>query len=223
MDVRPSSGRSWLKIAVLAGALAAGAGIGIGVAIARDSGSGPPAAAASADLGTTWPAGARRAPEFTLRDQHGQPISLRSLRGHTVILAFIDPVCRNFCPLEAKILNDTVAKLPAASRPTIVAVSVNPWNQTPADLRLDASEWHLVPEWRWALGSYRELSRVWQRYAIGVRVSTKTLAGVTVHEVEHTEAAYVIDGNGFERGLFLYPYHAQSVVDVVRGLTGSAT
>ena len=70
-----------------------------------------------------------------------------------MILSFIDPVCRNLCPLEAKVLNDAVAKLPASSRPAIVAVSVNPWNQTAADLRLDREKWKLSPEWRWALGT----------------------------------------------------------------------
>ena len=101
----------------------------------------------------------------------------------------------------------------------IVAVSVNPWNQTPSDLRQDAQKWHLTPEWRWALGSYAALSKVWQRYAIGVQVHTKTLAGVTVHTVDHTEAAYVIDPSGYERALFLYPYRSEDVVNAVRRVT----
>ena len=171
------------------------------------------------DPGTTFAAGMRRAPDFSLRDQAGRPISLRSLRGRPVVLAFIDPVCRNLCPLEAKTLNGVPAALPAASRPVIVAVSVNPWNQTAADLRLDREKWHLVPEWRWALGSYAALSRVWAQYAIGVQVHTKTLAGVTVHTVDHTEAAYVIDPQGYERALFLYPYRSGDVVNAVRRVT----
>ena len=215
---------SWVKIGVVAAALAAGVGVGIGVAIAQDSGSGAPAVAtAPVDPGATWPAGARRAPDFALRDQAGRPISLRSLRGRTVIMAFIDPVCRNLCPLEAKVLNDTVAQLPAAARPVIVAVSVNPWGQAPVNLRLDAEKWRLVPQWRWALGSYTALARVWRQYAIGVRVRTKTLGGVTVHQVDHTEAAYVIDASGYQRALFLYPYRPTDVVAAVRRLGGASS
>ena len=66
---------------------------------------------------------------------------------------------------------------------------------------------------------FAELSRVWQRYAIGVRARTKTVGGVTVHEVDHTEAAYVIDAAGYERSLFLYPYRSEDVVSAVRRLS----
>lgn len=208
-----------MKIAVVAGAVVIGAGVGIGVAIAEGSGGSSPKLEAQPDPGVTFAPGTRPAPGFTLRDQAGRPLSLRSLRGRTVILSFIDPVCRNLCPLEAKVLNGTVAALPAASRPTIVAVSVNPWNQTAADLRLDREKWRLGPEWRWALGNYADLSRVWRQYAIGVRLRTKTVGGVTVREVDHTEAAYVIDADGYERSLFIYPYRSKDVVGVVRRLS----
>jgi protein SCO1/2 len=205
-----------LKIALVAAAVVVGAGVGIGVAVALGSDDGSTARAAPGDTGTFWAAGARRAPDFALRDQAGRAISLRSLRGRPVVIAFIDPVCRNHCPFEARILNDVTRRLPAGSRPAVVAVSVNPWGQTPADLRQDAQRWHLVPQWRWALGSYAALSNVWQRYAIGVQVRTKNLAGVTVHEVDHTEAAYVVDPEGWQRALFLYPYRAQDVAAAVR-------
>jgi cytochrome oxidase Cu insertion factor (SCO1/SenC/PrrC family) len=216
----PSNRFPWLKAALVGGALVVGAGVGIGVAIAQGSGSSATnLRAAPNDPGITWPAGARRAPDFRLRDQSSASISLRSLRGRTVILAFIDPLCRNLCPLEAKVLNDVPARLPDAVRPVIVAVSVNPWGQAPSHLHLDAVKWRLAPAWRWALGGYAPLARVWKQYAIGVQVHTKTLAGVTVHTVDHTEAAYVIDPAGYERALFVFPYRADDVVSAVRRLT----
>jgi cytochrome oxidase Cu insertion factor (SCO1/SenC/PrrC family) len=225
VSASPSSNRfPWLKVALLAGALVIGAGVGIGVAIAnRSGGSRNVMATAPADPGITWPAGARRAPDFTLKDGAGRTISMRSLRGRAVILTFIDPVCRNLCPLEAKVLNDVPAQFPAPSRPAIVAVSVNPWGQAPSNLRLDAVRWKLVPEWRWALGPYASLAQVWQRYAIGVQVQTKTLAGVTVHEITHTEAAYVIDPAGYERALFVFPYRSADVVGALRRVTAASS
>jgi cytochrome oxidase Cu insertion factor (SCO1/SenC/PrrC family) len=221
VGVEPSSKRvSWLKVALVAAAVVVGVGVGIGVAVAQGSGDGKKTALGpGADPGTTFPAGSRRAPDFSLRDGAGRPISLRSLRGRPVVIAFIDPVCRNLCPLEAKILSDVPRALSGASRPAIVAVSVNPWNQSGPDLRRDAVHWHLPPEWRWALGSYTALSKVWEQYAIGVQVHTKKLAGVTVHTVDHTEAAYVIDPSGYERALFLYPYRSADVVSAVRRVT----
>ena len=101
----------------------------------------------------------------------------------------------------------------------IVAVSVNPWNQTPPTCGRTREKWHLGPEWRWALGRFPALSRVWDSYAIGVQVHTKTLAGVTVRTVDHTEAAYVVDPSGYERALFLYPYRSEDVVSAVRRVT----
>ena len=159
----------------------------------------------------SWPAGARRAPDFRLLDQFGRAVSLSSLRGRPVIVTFIDPLCRNYCPLEAKQLNELVRGLPAAKRPAIVAVSVNVYGNARANLLQDVAKWRLVPEWRWAVGGNRRLASVWRRYQIGVLVTTKRVAGVTVHEVSHTEAAYLIDGRGYERALFLWPFQAQDV------------
>jgi cytochrome oxidase Cu insertion factor (SCO1/SenC/PrrC family) len=216
----PGPSRTWLKPALIAIAAVVGAGIGVGIAIARGSPSGHSSpAAAPSDPGISWPAGVRPAPNFVLRGENGAPVDLRSFRGRPVIVAFIDPVCRNLCPLEAKVLNDVPAAFPAASRPAIVAVSVNPWNQSTSDLRLDAQKWHLTPGWRWALGGHAQLASVWKRYAIGVQVHTKTLAGVTVHEVDHTEAAYVIDPAGDERAVFVFPYRTEDVVRTLRLLT----
>src|SRR6185312_12471446 len=72
---------------------------------------------------STWGAGDRRAPDFLLRDQDGRPVSVAANRGHPVIVTFIDPLCRNFCPLEAQVLNQMERQIPAARRPVILAVS----------------------------------------------------------------------------------------------------
>ncbi len=174
-----------------------------------------PAAAKSTEVtgGATpppvsWGPGKRRAPGFSLIDQHGRPVSLNADRGRPVIVTFIDPLCRNFCPLEAKQLNELVRGLPAAHRPAIVAVSVNVYGNARKNLLEDVARWRLVPQWRWAVGRPGQLASVWRRYQIGVLVTTKRIAGVTVHEISHTEAAYVIDGRGYERALFLWPFRS---------------
>lgn len=159
----------------------------------------------------SWPAGRRPAPDFRLADQYGRPVSLGALRGRPVLVTFIDPLCRNFCPLEAEQLNELVRALPTAQRPAIVAVSVNVYGNARMNLLQDVAKWRLVPEWRWAVGGRRQLASVWRRYQIGVEVATKRIAGVTVHEVSHTEAAYLIDSRGYERALFLWPFQAGDV------------
>jgi protein SCO1 len=169
----------------------------------------------------SWAAGARRAPDFRLVDQGGRPVSLAAYRGRPVIVTFIDPLCRNFCPLEAKQLNELVRSLPPRSRPGIVAVSVNVYGNARRNLLQDVARWRLVPQWRWAVGSGGKLASVWRRYRVGVLVATRRIAGVRVHEISHTEAAYVIDARGYERALFMWPFRAGDVLATLRRLASS--
>jgi cytochrome oxidase Cu insertion factor (SCO1/SenC/PrrC family) len=175
--------------------------------------------------GATWPAGARPAPDFRLTDQDGKPVSISAFRGRPVIVTFIDPLCRTYCPLEGRRLNGVVRAFPRATRPVIVAVSTNvePVANARANLNTVAQKWGLVPEWRWAVGNEAQLAPVWKRYHVGVLATTKVVAGVTVRDVAHTEAAYVIDANGYERALFLWPYTADSVARTLRSLTPSTS
>jgi len=193
-----------------------------GVTFALLRGSRAPAAiqhpAAPLTAIATWPAGTRRAPSFRLTDQHGAPVSLASLRGRTAIITFIDPVCRNLCPLEAKVLTVAARRLPAGDRPAIVSVSVNPWANTAANFRQDATHWQLGPGWRWAIGTEAQLTAVWRRYGIGVRFVKKVVTGIAVRSIVHTEGSYVVDRNGFERALFLYPFTASDVEQTLRRL-----
>ncbi len=139
-----------------------------------------------------------------------------------MIVTFIDPLCRNFCPLEAKVLNDVVAKLPAAQRPAIVAVSVNLWGNAHRYLVQDVHKWRLTPEWRWGVGSSRQLESVWKAYQIDVFDQPKTIAGVTVHQITHTEGAFIVDPSGHQRALYLWPFRAVDVTHTLRQLAASS-
>ncbi|HET8894056.1 MAG TPA: SCO family protein [Gaiellaceae bacterium] len=191
---------------VLASGIGAGAGIGAAVYLARGS----TTAVEPSRPAATWAANERRAPDFRLVDQNGQPVSLAALRGRPAILTFIDPVCRDLCPLEARVLARVHDDL-GASAPSLVAVSVNPPADNPSNFAKDAAVWGLPASWRWATGAPAALARVWQAYHVGVQTARKTIAGVSVRTVAHTEAAYVIDADGFERALFIYPYVAADV------------
>jgi len=167
----------------------------------------------------SWAAGAKLAPAFTLTDQSGKPVSLTAYRGRPVIVTFIDPLCRNFCPLEAKVLNDVESRLPAAQRPAIVAVSVNLWANKRSYLLQDVRKWQLTPEWRWGVGDEQRLSKVWSAYQITVLAQTRKIAGVTVHEITHTEGAFIVDPTGHQRALFLWPFRAVDVMRTLRQLS----
>jgi protein SCO1/2 len=168
---------------------------------------------AATEAAATWAPGRKRAPDFALRDEKGRPLTLASLRGRPVLITFIDPLCRDFCPLEAQRLGDAVRR--ADPKPVVVAVSVNTAGNTPATFAVDRQKWNLPPQWRWAAGSDGALAQAWKRYGITVLVTKKRVAGVDVQQVAHTEAAYLVDADGWQRALFLWPYSAAAVTDAL--------
>ena len=127
-----SGRRTGLRAAGLVIVVAIVAGVGAGVAIqALNSGGGsssahdnPPGLHGQA----TWNPGERPAPDFLLPDQNGRPVSLGSLHGRTVILAFFSSRCRRACAPEVRSLRTALLLLPrplglrwsslAATRPT---------------------------------------------------------------------------------------------------------
>jgi cytochrome oxidase Cu insertion factor (SCO1/SenC/PrrC family) len=208
----PRGSRRWLLLTAL---LLLGVAVGSLIALLRVSsgrtrGKTEPLATPTAPP-VRWASGKRPAPGFHLVDQSGRMVSPGAYRGRAVIVTFIDPLCHNFCPLEAKQLNALAHSLPRSSRPVILAVSVNLKGDSRATLLHDAKKWRLTPEWHWAVGSPKQLARVWRGYHVGVQVVTKKIAGITVREVNHTEAAYIVDARGYERALFLWPFQAQDV------------
>lgn len=180
------------------------------------SASGPTAPAE--DAGSAWLRIHSRAPSFELADQHGRPVSPQQYRGRPVIVTFIDPLCRELCPLAAQVLNKVDRQLPPARRPAVIAVSVNVYADTRADLLEDVGRWSLTPEWHWAVGTPAQLEAVWLHYYVQVTVTTKRIAGTTVHYLTHSEIAYVLDGNGEERALFTWPYTARQVEAALKTL-----
>lgn len=153
--------------------------------------------------GITWSAGEKRAPAIELRAADGSPFSLASLRGHRVIVTFVDPHCTTFCPRESIVLDQAIRALPPAQRPDVVAVSVDPTVQSEQVLVKEARRFRWAPQWRWAIGSKAQLAAVWKRYGITVLP--------TPDDITHTEAAYVLDARGYQRSLLLWPFKATAV------------
>lgn len=169
----------------------------------------------------TWAAGAKRAPDFSLTDQSGRSVSIARFRGRPVIVTFIDPLCRNLCPLEAKVIASVEASLPTSDRPAVVAVSVDQWGDARRHLLEDEVKWKLASDWHWAVGKPTALRRVWRAYQVAVLDSKKTVAGVTVHNISHTEGVFLLDRRGYQRALYLFPFEATDVARTVRQLAGA--
>ncbi len=133
------------------------------------------------------------APAFSLVDQSGKPVSLAGLRGKTVALTFLDPVCTSDCPLIAQSFHRADRMLGAqASQVEFVAIVANPiYRSVPTVDAFDRQEGlQDVRNWLYLTGSLQELTRAWNAYGIEVDISP---AGAMV---AHSETAFVIDARG---------------------------
>jgi len=136
------------------------------------------------------------APAFRLLDQAGRPVSLSGLRGRTVALTFLDPVCTSDCPLIAQAFRGANALLGADSaRVVFVAVVANPVYRTTAlTSAFDRQEGlEHMRNWLFLTGSLPALEHVWDQYGIEADILP---AGAMV---AHSDLAYLIDGRGHTR------------------------
>jgi cytochrome oxidase Cu insertion factor (SCO1/SenC/PrrC family) len=136
------------------------------------------------------------APAFSLVNQRGVSVSLSSLRGHTVALTFLDPVCTSDCPLIAQEFRQTDERLGADNAHVdFVAIVANPIYRSIAFTNaFDRQEGlsHLG-NWLYLTGSVAELRQVWSSY--GVLVETAGAGAM----IAHSDLAFVIDAQGNER------------------------
>jgi cytochrome c biogenesis protein CcmG/thiol:disulfide interchange protein DsbE len=166
------------------------AALGIFV-LAASGGSSPLRASGAAfapdlDPGTKLPG---VAPAFTLTDQFGARVSLRSFRGRVVILAFNDSECTTVCPLTTTAMVTAKRLLgPAGSRVALLGIDANPTATSIADVRAYSEVHGMTRAWRFLTGSSAQLRRVWKAYHIEVAIQHG--------QIDHTPALFVIDPAG---------------------------
>lgn len=138
----------------------------------------------------------RPAPNFTLTDEAGHPVSLRSFRGKVVILAFNDSQCTTICPLTTSAMVQARRALgPAASSVVLLGVDANPNAISVHDV-LSYTQLHgLLGQWHFLTGTLSELRRVWKAYGIAVQIARG--------QIDHTPALFMIDPRGRLRRLYL--------------------
>ncbi|HEY5317677.1 MAG TPA: redoxin domain-containing protein [Solirubrobacteraceae bacterium] len=137
-----------------------------------------------------------QAADFTLTDQFGQRVSLRSFRGRVVILAFNDSECTTVCPLTTTAMVDAKEMLGAAgSRVALLGIDANPSATSVKDVRAYSSVHGMLHQWQFLTASFPELKRVWNAYGIAVQI----IRG----QIDHTPALFVISPQGKLAKLYL--------------------
>jgi protein SCO1/2 len=163
-------------------AAAAVTGVWIAAAQRADDATGP----SSAFAGALRPPEAR-APDFRLRDQDGKPVSMAQYRGRTVVMTFVYSTCEDTCPGQVQSIRGALDKL--GRDVPVLAVSVDPRNDTRARARRFLLEQHVTGRVRFVLGSERELEPVWRGYGIAPQRG----------ELDHSAYVVVVDGDGRQR------------------------
>ena len=137
-------------------------------------------------------AGASRPPDmpradFGVRDERGRMLRLSEMRGKPVVVTFLYTTCKDTCPLTADqiriALDDVGHDVP------VVAVSVDPKNDTAQRARAFLLDHGLQGRMRWALGSPAQLQRLWKAYAIEPQSE----------DSEHTASTILLDRRGVQR------------------------
>src|SRR6266576_7115256 len=148
------------------------------------------------------------APDFKLTDQFGHSVTLSSLRGHEIVLAFIDSRCKTLCPLTAQIMYDAKAQLgsSASSRVDLVAVNANPTATSIPEVQAWSINHGMLHQWLFLTGTAQQLQSVYHVYNVYVQVSSN-------ESVEHDPIMFIIDPQGHER-LYFETLESNSQSDV---------
>jgi protein SCO1/2 len=136
--------------------------------------------------GAVRPAGIPPA-EFGLRDERGRVVRLRDLRGRPAVVTFLYTTCRDTCPLTTQQIRAALDDL--GEDAPVIAVSVDPANDTPRRARAFDVKQQMVGRMRWVLGTSTQLQRIWRAYGVAPQTA----------DAEHSASTVVIDGRGRQR------------------------
>ena len=137
------------------------------------------------------------APDFHLKDQFGNPISLTQFKGMPVVLTFLYTHCPDVCPLTAEKLRVSMQNLGGdAQHVVVLAVSMDPKGDTAAAAQNFSRAHKLGNYFHFLIGAHDELAPVWASYSVDAQAATSS------GTVSHSSAIYVIDKEGRERVLF---------------------
>jgi protein SCO1 len=166
--------------------------------------------------------GASPAPGFHLIDQNHQAISLAQFRGMPVIVTFFYTHCTTSCPLIANKIHTALVQLgPAAQHVAILAISVDPSGDTPANA-ITFSQVHQLQGyhyWHYLLGTRQELTPIWAAYDVaGIPPGA---AVMSQSAMQHSAVVYIIDQRGRERVLLDSDFSSTQLVEDIHLLQTS--
>ncbi len=133
--------------------------------------------------GSTLPA-AVPTPNFILIDESGAKVTLDALKGSPSILTFLYTSCKDICPVTAQQIRGAMDK--TGHDVPVLAITVDPKNDTPAAVKRWLTDQHLSGRIHWGLGSEARLQPVWRDYGVAPQTSRS----------DHSAYVFILDRNG---------------------------
>ncbi len=199
-----SARRRWIVPVIMGVLVLAALAFAILATNESDSGSGSTAGPGATDTSTTAPlsrggfAGAELpqpvpAPPIALTDQYGRAVSLASMRGEPVVVAFLYAHCGAPCMLIAQQIRGALDELhePAG----VLIVSADPARDSPAAVRSFLAATSLSGRVYYLTGSPAALAGVWRSYKVKPAAAGK--AAFASHLT-----VFLIDAEGRQRVLY---------------------
>jgi protein SCO1/2 len=160
--------------------------LGATVLAARSGGDDEAVTSGTAFEGAVMPKGVP-APDFELKNQDGDTVSMRELRGRPVIVTFLYSTCRDTCPVTAQTirgaLDDLGHDVPA------IAIAVDPPRDTPDSARAFLNKQRATGRIDFVLGTRAQLQPLWRGFAIRPQSITQ----------EHQARITLVDARGYQR------------------------
>jgi len=152
-----------------------------------------------------------RAADFRLHDQNGRVATMRQYRGQLAIVTFMYSTCKDTCPLTAQQIRGALDEL--GHDVPVLAISVDPASDTPANVRRFLAEQQMTRRMRYLTGTHAQLAPVWRAY--GIQPETA--------ESEHTASTVIDDGAGRQRvGYLTEQLTPEGLAADLRALSGGA-
>jgi protein SCO1/2 len=160
--------------------------LGAAVLAATRAGDEGPVGGAPEFEGAVMPEGLR-APDFELRDQDGERVSMRGLRGRPVLVTFLYTTCEDACPAQAQVVRGALDEL--GHDVPALAIAVDPPRDTPQRAKAFLSEQRALGRLDFVLGSRDQLRPLWKGFAIQPQSVTQ----------EHQARYTLVDSRGYQR------------------------
>ncbi|MCP5470954.1 MAG: SCO family protein [Sinobacteraceae bacterium] len=158
----------------------------------------------------TWLPGGRPLPPLDLLDQDGRPFDGTAFTGRWTLVFFGFTSCPDICPTTMVTLADVVRRLadqPAAERPAVLLISVDPERDSPARLRNYVQAFN--PAFQAATGTEEGVAAASRAFGVAYMRVPQPDGG---YSMDHSSSVLLVDPRGHIVAIHPAPLTSETLV-----------